>query len=151
MENLFTVIFGLIATFLMSLFLKLMRGVNAPWAQEVYAIGSVVPKPAWGAGWPGMFVYLASALVGAFAYISLGTQGDYTVATLLGFGVVAGVIRGGVCSMLLALLAAEQGPFLRFVQAGPGPGITHFAGNVLFGLIVSLLFGLSGVLPGLAF
>ena len=151
MEIFIVVLFGWLSSLVMSYYLKLLRGASAPWAQDVYAIGSVVPKSAFGGGMPGVMVYLIAGALGAWAYYRLGSEASYTVGSLLGFGLAAGLIRGVVCSLLLTLLAADQGPFQRFFRAGPLPALAHLSGNLLFGISLSLLLGLTGAVNSLAF
>ena len=151
MDTLFLVVFGLLAVLIMSIFLMLMRGVDAPWAKDVYAIGSVIPKPSFGSGFPGVLVYLVSGVFGAWIYEWLGTQADYTVGSLVGLGLLAGVIRGFTCGFFLALLAIDQGPFQKFARSWPMTRLVHFAGTLLYGLALSLLLGFSGVVTGLGF
>lgn len=152
MENLYALIFGLIGTGIMSLLLYLVGELGGVTGENVRGIGSSIPAPRGGSQIPGAMIHLAAGAGFGLLYLVFGGGYVwYSPAALLAFGAVTGIVRGIVVSCFLALIAFDQDPWDFMQRAGAAVGIWHVGGNVVYGLCVSLLFGLAKVDPNLGF
>lgn len=146
MEALYPVLFGLIATLAMSLLLYAIGQSGAQGAEWVKGIGSSIPTPAGGSQVPGAAIHVIAGIVFAYVYALLGRQFAFQVpGQMIALGVVVGLVKGIVASLVLGMLAFDQDPMGRVSQAGLGVGIVHAVGHAVYGLLVSVLFGISGV------
>ncbi|HEX9844729.1 MAG TPA: hypothetical protein VGC20_18350 [bacterium] len=145
MENLYPLLFGLIGTGLMSLVLALVSQSGGA-AAQVKGIGSSIPTPVGGSQVPGAAVHIVGGIVFGYVYLGLGhSMGALVPASLLALGAGVGIVRGIAVSAVLGMLAFDQRPLERIQLAGAGVGTAHVLGNVLYGLVLSALYGLTRV------
>ena len=146
MEMFYTPLFGLLATAVMTVLLYAISNSGNEGMAFVRGIGSAVPTQAGGSLTPGVVVHVLAGLVFAYLYAALGRQFAFEMpGQMLALGVVVGLLRGGAVSLVLAMLAYDQQPLEHIARAGRGVAGVHALGNVAYGLVVSLLFGLSSV------
>lgn len=148
MEFLISLIFGLIASGIMSLFLLLIHNADQP---GVHGIGSTVPRPD---AWPkltGPVVHFAVGMLMGLVYLALGGKFEPSVGGLFVLGAIIGLLRGVVTSLVLTLIAVGENTMGRFRDAGPGVAAWHLVGNLLFGIALTVLFGVGGVVDILSF
>jgi hypothetical protein len=151
MNNLYSLLYGLVATGLMSLVLALVAQAGGA-AAQVKGIGSSIPTAVGGSQVPGAAVHILAGIVFAYVYMGLGHAWGVLVPwELLLLGAVVGVVRGLVVSAVLGTLAMDQRPLERMQLAGVGVGTAHVLANVLYGLCLAVLFGLTRVDFMLAF
>jgi len=149
MVYLAALLFGLIGTGVMSGVLYAIEQAGAP---LVRGIGSAIPAPQGGSLMPGTTVHVVGGLFFGLVYLWIGQALPGLVPwQLLLLGVGVGVLRAIVADLLLAMLAFDQDPLRWMAQAGAGVGSAHALGHVLYGLSVSVLFGLSQLAPQLSF
>lgn len=149
MDFVWALVFGLVATGLMSGALWLVRQGGA---EGVWGIGSTVPRPPGGSDAPGMLVHIAAGLLFGVAYLlaaRLLVLPAWWELLLLGVGL--GVVHSLVKSGLLAIISMAPDVAERWRAAGPGVAVVHLLAHVLHGVVVSLLFGVSGVVWYLAY
>jgi hypothetical protein len=143
MEYGYALLFGAIATAIMS---ALLYGVGQAGGERmalVKGIGSAIPAPVGGSLTPGLVVHGAGGLFFALVYLWLGhAAGGLVPGQLLALGAGVGLLRGIATGLVLAALAFDQRPLEWMAQAGPGVGLVHTLAHVLYGLCVSALFGL---------
>ncbi len=152
MENLYALLFGLIGTGVMSLLLYLVGQSGGDALANVRGIGSSIPAPRGGSQIPGAIIHIAAGLGFGLIFLAVGNAYVwYSPAGLLGFGAVLGIVKGIVVSILLALIAFDQEPLDFMQRAGGAVGTWHVLGHVVYGLCLSVLFGLTRVVSGLAF
>lgn len=145
MDIVFALLYGLAGTGVMSFVLRIAHEANFSGAEEVYAIGSVVPRPPGSSPWPGIVIHLLAGMGFALLYLAIGDAILLYAPGLLLLGAGIGLLRGLGVSLVLNVLAADQNPWQRFLDAGPVPAIWHLVGNLLYGLTVSVLFGVTNV------
>ena len=152
MEFLYAALFGLVATAVMTSLLYLVNQSGSEMGTLVKGIGSAVPTPAGGSQTPGVLVHVIAGLAFAYLYEALGRELALPQpGQMLALGDAVGIVRGIVVSAVLALLAFDQEPMEHMTRAGMGVGTVHVLGNVVYGLCVSALFGLTRVEYVLAF
>lgn len=144
--------FGLIATGVMSLLLLAINAIGTENLYLVKGIGSSIPTQEGGSLVPGLFIFLVTGTVAGLIYMLVGQEFRwFSPAALLLFGLLLGVARGLVTNGLLWMVAFDQNPRAHIANAGKGVAACHFLGQVVFGLSLSVLFGLSRIVPNLAF
>ena len=152
MENFISLLFGLIATLLMSGLLYLTARSGVERSEWVRGVGSSIPTGTGGSLVPGASIHLVAGAVFGFVYLMIGQAFVWvSPAGLLAFGAGLGVARGLAVSAMLALVAFDQQPGAHMARAGFGVGACHVAGNIVYGLTLSLLFGASRIEAALAF
>ena len=145
-------IIGLIGSGLMSLFLRTLARIGGQDAWPVFGVGSSIPTPTGGSLIPGTIGHLGAGMIFAYIYLALARQmTGMEPVDLLMLGGGVGILRGFAVSIFVALLAFDQAPLGHMIQAGPGPGIFHLVGNVIYGLLVSLMFGFSALEMAVAY
>lgn len=96
MAQLYPLLYGLIATAIMSAVLYLIGQLGTGAAARVKGIGSAIPTPAGGSQVPGAVVHIVAGVAFAYAFWGLGRAWAYLQPgqlVLLGAGM--GVLRGG--------------------------------------------------------
>ncbi len=148
METLYALLFGLIATAVMTILLYGVGQSGVGSVASVKAIGSAIPTPSGGSLVPGALVYIAAGLLFGVDYLALGRYFAYNfeyleIQALLGLGALVGIARGLAVSIVLGLIAFNQDPLARAVESGFWVGLWHVVGSVAYGLTLSILFGVS--------
>ena len=146
METLYALLFGLIATAVMTILLYVVGQTGVGSVASVKAIGSAIPTPSGGSLVPGALVYIAAGLLFGVVYLSLGRNFAYLeVQPLLGLGALVGIARGLAVSIVLGLIAFNQDPLAHAIGSGFWVGLWHVVGSVTYGLTLSILFGTTAV------
>lgn len=145
-------LFGWIAAGVMSLLLFAINKTGSLKSYLVKGIGSSIPTPQGGSMVPGFFIFLVTGAVTGLVYMLVGQEFRwFSPAGLLLFGAGLGLGRGLVTNGLLWMVAFDQAPKAHIVQAGGGVAAAHILGQVVYGLSLSALFGLSRIVDNLAF
>lgn len=146
MENLYPLLFGLIGTVVMTFVLYTAGQSGVGKAAMVKGVGSSIPTPVGGSLLPGAIVHVVAGILFGYVFWALGRAWAYLVpGELLALGVGVGIVRGVVVSIVLGLIAFDQRPLERMGEVGFGVGLTHVIGNVIYGLVVALLYGVTAV------
>ena len=150
MDTLYALLFGLIATAVMTILLYGVgqSGVNS--VAFVKAIGSAIPTTSGGSQVPGALVYIAAGLLFGVVYLALGRNIAYNfeyleIQPLLGLGALVGIARGLAVSIVLGVMAFNQDPLAHAIGSGFWVGLWHVVGSVAYGLTLSILFGATTV------
>jgi len=152
MENLYALLYGLLGTALMSFVLYGVQQAGGPSAANVRGIGSSVPTPHGGSLVPGAAAHIVAGALFGLVYLGLGhAWASLAPGSLLALGIGVGLVRGLAVTGVLSLLAFDQRPMERIQLAGAGTFVVHALGNVVYGLALAVLFGLSRVDSALAF
>lgn len=152
MDIVYALVFGLIATAVMSLVLFVLRSSGFPNAELVRGIASTVPCPSSGSEAPGVIVHLLAGMLLGLVYLLVGRNlGPVGAGGLLLLGLGVGLLRGLAASIVLTVLAADQDPWQKFLDAGMGVAFCHLVGNLVFGLALSVLYGVIRVEPLLGY
>jgi uncharacterized membrane protein YagU involved in acid resistance len=116
-------------------------------AKMVVAIGSIVTRSRTNAVRAGLVMHLGAglcfALVYAVLFLQLGVRG---IGPAAGFGVVVGFVHGFAMSFILVIAVAEHHPLPEFREAGFSVAVAHVVGHVVYGALVGLVLGMSGIL-----
>ena len=144
METLYALLFGLIATAVMTILLYGVAQSGVSSVASVKAIGSAIPTTSGGSLVPGALVYIAAGLLFGVVYLALGRNFAYLeIQPLLGLGALVGIARGLAVSIVLGLIAFNQAPLAHAIGSGFWVGLWHVVGSVAYGLTLSILFGVS--------
>ncbi len=144
METLYALLFGLIATAVMTILLYAVGQSGVSSVASVKAIGSAIPTPSGASLVPGALVYIAAGLLFGVVYLALGRNFAYLeIQPLLGLGALVGIARGLAVSIVLGLIAFNQDPLAHAIRSGFWVGLWHVVGSVAYGLTLSILFGVS--------
>ena len=166
MENVFgytfmALFYGSIATGAMSLLLLAFNRTGTTHAYLIKGIGSSIPTQEGGSLVPGLFIYLSTGAVAGLIYMLVGQEIRWgwtgpdlwwsKPAILLLFGALTGVARGLATNGLLWMVAFDQKPKAHIARAGLGVVAIHSLGQVVYGLSLSVLFGLTRIVGNLEF
>lgn len=152
MENLLALFFGLLGACVMSLALYALRASGVTRAEEIRGIGSAIPTQKGGSLVPGAFIHLGGGAAVGLIYFLMGQNFIWAgVWSLLLYGAVMGIARGLMVSGFLWMAAFDQQPSVHIAKAGLGIGACHLIGQLVYGLSLSVLFGLTRIVPELSF
>lgn len=151
-QMMMALLFGLIAAGVMALLLLTINGAGSKKTVLVKGIGSSIPTQRGGSLLPGLIIFLGTGAVAGLVYMLVGQQfWWYSPAGVLLYGALLGLARGLVTNGLLWMLAFDQNPKAHIVNAGKGVAAFHVLGQLVFGLVLSAAFGLTRIVPELAF
>lgn len=137
---------GSVATALMCLFLEIVTRVRLVNADMVRAVGSMFTRSYDNALVPGLIIQFGFGIVFGFIYfaiLSYFTSGS--VLSGIFAGLLIGFFHGMVVSLALVIAVAEHHPLERFQAAGFTVAASHLAGHIIYGLVIGIVFGISGV------
>lgn len=141
----FTIVAGIVGTIGMSLSMWLITKSGIANAGMIRAIGSMFTRSYEGSFGPGLVVHLISGVFFAFLYVILiSILAPTSVAATIATGAMIGVFHGVAFGFLLVVTVAEHHPLEQFRSAGLEVAIAHFAGHVIYGLLIGLVVGLTG-------
>lgn len=141
-----TIIAGVVGTAGMSLAMWLITKSKIANASMIRAIGSIFTQSYDDSFKPGLIVHFVLGVLFAFLYVILISIFEpTTLAAAIGAGALIGVFHGVAFAFLLVVAVAEHHPLERFRSAGFEVAIAHLAGHVIYGILVGLVVGLSGV------
>ncbi|MFA6959241.1 MAG: hypothetical protein WC205_00645 [Opitutaceae bacterium] len=126
--------------------MRLIERAGPPTGGMVVAVGSLLTRKRENAFSTGIWVYLFSAAVFGLIYTLLMVRLELTawphaLFTGLGFG----FFHGLVVSLGLVWIVSDNHPLEEFRQATPLVFVSHFAGHIVFGLVVGLVISIAPV------
>lgn len=137
---------GIVGVLGMTLLMWLVTRLGLTNADMVRAIGSVFTKSNESAMVVGVLLHTVSGVVFAMLYmIGFGLLGIHTGLLYCLMGVVFGGAHGFVMSFILVSTVAQHHPMEEFREAGPSVAAAHFAGHIVYGLLVGLVVAMSGL------
>ncbi len=143
---LLTIVAGVVGTAGMSLVMWLITISGIANAAMIRAIGSLFTKSYDNSFNPGLVIHFISGILFAFLYVILISIFDpNSMAAVIATGAMIGVFHGVAFTFLLVITVAEHHPLEQFRSAGFEVAIAHFFGHVIYGLLVGLVVGLTGI------
>ena len=141
-----TIITGLIATACMSLLLWINTRSQVANAEMIRAVGSIFSRSYDKSFLPGLVIHFIVGTIIAFFYVALiNLFAPASLAGSIAIGGMIGVFHGVAFGFTLVIAVAEHHPLEMFRTAGVEVAIAHFVGHVLYGMIVGLIVGLTGI------
>ncbi|MEQ9619176.1 MAG: hypothetical protein RIG61_08390 [Deltaproteobacteria bacterium] len=141
-----TMLAGIIATAGMSILLWAITRTGIADAAMIRAIGSIFTKSYAESFGPGLTVHFIVGIIIAFFYVALISLFEPTsLAGAIALGGMVGVFHGVAFGFILVIAVAEHHPLEQFREAGFEVAIAHFLGHVVYGILIGLVVGLSGV------
>jgi uncharacterized membrane protein YeaQ/YmgE (transglycosylase-associated protein family) len=136
---------GIFGTSAMSIFLNLISKSGYANADMIRALGSLFTKSMNNAFQVGLALHMISGIIFAFIYtfimMALNIHG---FTACLGAGLIIGFIHGAVVSFLLVATVAENHPLPQFQTAGFSVAVAHWAGHIVYGVVVGIVIGIIG-------
>ena len=141
-----TMLSGLIGTAGMTLVMWAVTKSGIAHADMIRAIGSIFTRSYRDSLTPGVIVHFGVGIIVAFFYvIIISILTPASVIRTIGAGAMIGLFHGVVFSFLLVVAVAEHHPLEMFRSAGSEVAVTHLAGHIVYGLLVGMVVGLTGV------
>lgn len=137
---------GFVATAFMCFFMEILTRARFANADMVRAVGSLFTKSYENSLIPGLIVQFGFGIVFGFIYfaiLSVFTSGS--VLSGMTAGLVMGFFHGMVVSLALVIAVAEHHPLEQFQNAGLTVAASHLGGHIIYGFVVGLIFGISGI------
>jgi hypothetical protein len=137
---------GIIGTSGMTLFMQMVTRSGLANADMVRAVGSIFTRSLESAFSVGLILHFLIGIIFAVFYFlvfSLVGLSGFPGSLLAGF--VLGFIHGFVVSFLLVVTVAEHHPMREFRKAGISVALVHLLGHVIYGILVGIVFGFSGI------
>jgi len=136
---------GIIGTVGMEIVLQSITKSGMANADMTRAIGSLFTKSYSNSYKIGFVLQTFSGIVFAFiytlAFVLFDVKGFLSCA---GAGVLIGFIHGAVVGFILVAAIAENHPLPEFRQAGFSVAVAHWAGHLVYGLLVGIIISLIG-------
>jgi hypothetical protein len=144
---LFSIVAGVVGTGGMTFVMYLINKMGVTNARMVIAIGSILTKTRENAIRVGLIMHFTAGVIFAILYtIFFSVYGISGIWQFLGVGFGFGFIHGFVMSFILVIAVAEHHPLEEFRQAGFAVAVAHVVGHLVYGTLVGLVIGLSGIL-----
>lgn len=141
-----TILAGIVATAGMSIMLWLISHTGFANAKMIRAIGSMITGSYENSFTPGLVVHFIVGIVIAFAYVAIiSVLAPTSLAGTIATGAMIGVAHGVAFGFLLVVTVAEHHPLEQFRKAGMEVAVVHFAGHVLYGILIGTVVGLTGI------
>lgn len=141
-----TILAGIIGTAGMSILLWVITRTGIANAAMIRAIGSIFTKSYTESFGPGLAVHFIVGIIIAFIYVALiSLFAPTSIAGAIALGGMIGVFHGVAFGFVLVIAVAEHHPLEQFRKAGFEVAIAHFLGHVIYGLLVGLVVGLTGI------
>jgi hypothetical protein len=141
-----TIVAGIVGTSGMSLAMWAITKSGMANAAMVRAIGSMFTKSYDESLKPGLIIHYISGILFAFLYVILiSIFAPTSVAGVISIGAMIGLFHGVAFAFLLVIMVAEHHPLEQYRSAGFEVAIAHLAGHVIYGILVGLVVGLTGV------
>ena len=137
---------GFVGTIGMTLVMWLITRSGIAHADMIRAIGSIFTRSYDDSVTPGFIVHFGVGIIISFFYvIIISILGPESIIKTMGAGAMIGLFHGVVFSFLLVVAVAEHHPLERFRTAGSEVAVAHLAGHIVYGLLVGIVVGLTGV------
>ena len=144
---LFSIVAGVVGTGGMTFVMYLINKMGVTNARMVIAIGSILTKTRENAIRVGLIMHFTAGVIFAILYtIFFSVYGINAIWQFVGVGFGFGFIHGFVMSFILVIAVAEHHPLEEFRQAGFAVAVAHVVGHLVYGTLVGLVIGLSGIL-----
>lgn len=144
---LFSVIAGVVGTGGMTFTMYLINKMGITNARMVIAIGSIITKTRENAIRVGLVMHFTAGTIFAILYtIFFSVYGINNLWQFIAVGFGFGFIHGFVMSFILVIAVAEHHPLEEFRDAGFAVAVAHVVGHMVYGTLVGLVIGLSGIL-----
>jgi uncharacterized membrane protein YagU involved in acid resistance len=144
---LFSIVAGVIGTGGMTFVMYLINKMGVTNARMVIAIGSILTKTRENAIRVGLIMHFTAGTIFAILYtIFFSVYGITDLWQFVGVGFGFGFIHGFIMSFILVIAVAEHHPLEEFRDAGFPVAIAHVLGHIVYGTLVGLVIGLSGIL-----
>lgn len=141
-----TMLAGIVGTAGMSILLWAITRTGIAHAAMIRAIGSIFTKSYTESFGPGLILHFIVGIIIAFIYVALISLFDPTsLAGTIALGGMIGVFHGVAFGFVLVVAVAEHHPLEQFRDAGFEVAIAHFLGHVVYGLLIGLVVGLTGI------
>ena len=144
---LYSVVAGVVGTGGMTFVMYLINKMGVTNARMVIAIGSILTKTRENAIRVGLIMHFTAGVIFAILYtIFFSVYGINAIWQFVGVGFGFGFIHGFIMSFILVIAVAEHHPLEEFRQAGFAVAVAHVVGHLVYGTLVGLVIGLSGIL-----
>jgi len=146
MGSLIILLSGIIATFVMVLFLELVTRTKLANADMVRAIGSILTGDSDKALIPGLVIQFGFGII--FSFIYFGILSYFTSVIMINgilLGGLMGFFHGIVVGFVGVVTIAIHHPIEKFKQAGFTVAVAHLFGHVVYGLSIGILFSGTGI------
>lgn len=138
---------GLLGTAAMASVMHMITRSGATNADMIGAIGSKFTGSTENAFLVGAILHFLSGVCFAMLYaIAFGIFGLEGRWPLLGTGLGLGFLHGFVLSFMLVTTVAEHHPMPEYREAGIGVAVAHLLGHIVYGGVVGLVVGWSGMI-----
>ena len=146
----FSVLAGLIGTAGLTFFLSVLTRSGAVKAPMVVALGSLFTHSRKRAHEVGLFVHLFSGITFGVMYTwVLMAVGASSFGAIFLFGLLLGGVHGVFVAIFLVATVSDFHPLEEFRDAGFGVGLAHGVAHVIYGGLVGLIIGMSGLVQAL--
>jgi hypothetical protein len=143
---LFSVVAGVVGTGGMTFVMFLINKMGVTNARMVIAIGSILTKTRENAIRVGLIMHFTAGIIFAILYtVFFSVYGIDNLLQFVAVGFGFGFIHGFVMSFILVIAVAEHHPLEEFRQAGFAVAVAHVVGHMVYGTLVGLVIGLSGI------
>ena len=140
-----TIIAGIVGTAGMSIVLWAITRSGVANANMVRAIGSMFTGSYDNSFPPGLITHFIVGILVAFVYaLLISLFSPTSIAAYIGAGAMIGVFHGVAFGFILVIAVAEHHPLEQFRNAGSQVAIAHFAGHLVYGILVGTVLGLTG-------
>lgn len=137
---------GIIGTIGMELMLQSITKFGIANADMTRAIGSLFTNSSSVAYRFGFIIQSVSGIVFAFIYVLAFELFDIRgILNSAGAGLLLGFIHGAVVGFILVTAIAENHPHPEFRKAEFPVAVAHWAGHLIYGLLVGVLINLIGI------
>ena len=146
MGIIFIILSGVIATFIMVLFLELVTRTKLANADMVRAIGSILTRDYDKALIPGLIIQFGFGII--FSFVYFGVISYFSSAININgilMGGLMGFFHGIVVGFVGVITVAIHHPITKFKQAGFTVAVAHLFGHVVYGLSIGILFSQVGI------
>ena len=141
-----TVLAGVIGTAGMSTLLWGITRSGIANAAMIRAIGSLFTQTYEHSFRPGLAAHFVVGIIIAFVYVALiSLFAPTSLAGAIALGGMIGFAHGVAFGFTLVVAVAEHHPLEQFRNAGLEVAVAHLLGHVVYGVLVGLVVGLTGV------
>lgn len=142
----YAILAGMLGAGAMWAAMRLIEKAGPPTGGMVVAVGSLITRSRDNALPTGVLVYLAGAVVFGLLYTMIMMRLALTgwpAAFFTGAGL--GFFHGLVVSLGLVWVVSDNHPLAEFRNATPLVFLSHFAGHIVFGVVVGLVIAIAPV------
>lgn len=146
MGTIVIILSGIVATFIMVLFLELVTRTKLANADMVRAIGSILTRDYDKSLIPGLIIQFGFGII--FSFVYFGVMSYFSSAININgilMGSLMGFFHGIVVGFVGVITVAIHHPITKFKQAGFTVAVAHLFGHVVYGLSIGILFNQTGI------